>query len=131
MTTWADLKRYIEANYKVQQSAENLIRMSFSLPDLRSQTVFVWRLSLMDGDEAWVQLESPVGKSGEVDLATALEATKDLVCGGLALAGEFVVVRHAAPIANLDPNEFDRPLELVTRAADALERTLNDGADRY
>jgi hypothetical protein len=41
-----------------------------------------------------------------------------------------LTIRHAVPLANLNINEFERPLSLVTNTADQLERQLT-GADEY
>jgi hypothetical protein len=38
-----------------------------------------------------------------------------------------LIYRHAVPLANLDVNEFERPLELVTLAADRLEHSISGG----
>jgi hypothetical protein len=47
-----------------------------------------------------------------------------LLVGGLIRRMEFLVVVHAAPLATLDAPDLARPLELVARSADRLERAL-------
>lgn len=130
MATWAVLKNYILGNYKVAHDDENVIKLVFDVGDLRSQAVFLWRASLMNGDEDWVQVESPIGSLADIDLRQALSLTEGMVCGGLSLARDLVVVRHAVPLTNLDINEIERPLILVTTTADRLEKQLL-GGDSY
>ena len=84
----------------------------------------------MDGDEEWIEIESPIGRFGEISLADALEKTSNMVCGNLGKTGDHVTLVHSAPIENLDVNEFERPLRLIVTSADRLERELT-GADRY
>jgi hypothetical protein len=45
-----------------------------------------------------------------------------MVCGGLAIYGEFLAIRDALPLANMQINELERPLRLITATADALEK---------
>ena len=49
------------------------------------------------------------------------------VCGGIAAMGDLVTVRHSVPLLNLDINEFERPLGLVTGTADRLEQQFQGG----
>jgi hypothetical protein len=131
MATWSDLVVYVRANYRVAEEKPNMLHMVFDTGNLRSQMVFLWRQSLMDGQEEWVQIESPFAEVGSVDLRRALEEVGGVVCGGAAINGGHLLVRHAVPLANLNINEFERPLGLVTTTADRLERELDGGGDRY
>ena len=53
-----------------------------------------------------------------------------MVCGGVAVINDVVIFRHSVPLANLDVNEFERPLHLVTMAADYLETQVT-GLDQF
>ncbi|MFE9655196.1 hypothetical protein [Micromonospora sp. NPDC006431] len=130
MATWADLTRYVRSNYKIADERPNLIKLVFETGNLRSQAVLLWHLTLADGEEEWVQIESFFGEVGSVDLVQALQEVGNTVCGGMAVAGDMLTFRHAVPLLNLNINEFERPLALVTSTADRLERILT-GADRY
>jgi hypothetical protein len=130
MATWSDLSAYIHSNYKVAESDDRRIKLVFETGSLRSQVVMIWYLTLNDGKEAWIQVESPFGELGSVDLTQALQAISSTVCGGLALVGNLVTFRHAVPLENLNINEIEAPLALVTTTADQLERALT-GGDRF
>jgi hypothetical protein len=130
MATWSDLVGYVRANYRVAEEKPNMLQMVFDTGNLRSQLVFLWRQTLMGGEEEWVQIESPFAKVGSVDLQRALEEVGGVVCGGAAIDSGHLLIRHAVPLGNLNINEFERPLHLVTTTADHLEREL-DGSDRY
>ena|SRR5579871_3069225 len=127
MATWSALTDYVRANYKISEEARDSLKLIFNVGDLRTQVVFLWRMNLLDGTEEWVQIESPFGRLGSVDLLGAIQAMRDTVCGGIGCVGEFVTVRHAAPLLNLDINELERPLLLVTTTADQLERQYQGG----
>jgi hypothetical protein len=130
MTTWNDLVGYVHANYKITDESHNMIKLVFDTGNMRSQVVIVWHLTLGDGSEEWVQIESPFGEVGSVNLAAALQQIGNTVCGGLAQAGNLVTFRHSLPLENLNINEFESPLALVTTTADNLERQLT-GGDRF
>jgi hypothetical protein len=103
------------------------MRLVFGVGDLRSQIVFLWRMSLLDETEDWVQIESPFGRLDSVDLRGAIDSIGNTVCGGIAAWNEFATIRHSVPLLNLDINEFERPLVLVTTTADRLERQFQGG----
>ena len=130
MATWADLASYVRANYKISEERPDRIKLVFDLGDMRSQLVVLWRLTLANDTEEWVQIESPIGDVNSVDVARALKQVSSTVCGGLAQFGDLVTFRHSVPLLNLNINEFERPLLLVTATADDLERSLV-GGDSY
>jgi hypothetical protein len=130
MATWSDVVQYIKSHYRISEEQPDMIKMVFDTGDLRSQVVFIWRQTLAGGEEEWVQIESPFGELGSVDLGRALAEVGSTVCGGMAQFANVVTIRHALPLENLNLNEFERPLALVTNTADAIERKLV-GGDRY
>jgi hypothetical protein len=117
----------MRANYKISDEQDGSMKLIFDVGNLRSQVVILWRMSLLDGEEEWVQIESPFGRLDSVDLRGAVEALRDTVCGGIGAWGELATVRHAMPLLNLDINELERPLLLVTGTADRLEREFQGG----
>jgi len=130
MATWNDVVGYVRGNYKIADERPNMVKLIFDTGNLRSQVVILWYVTLSNGSEEWVQIESPFGELGTVNLAHALQQIADTVCGGMALVGNLVTFRHALPLENLNINEFERPLALVTTTADNLERSLT-GGDQY
>ena len=129
MATWPELKDYVRSHYKVADEQSDLLKMIFNTEGLRSQVVLLARQSLMQGTEDWVLIESPIGEASKMDLRLALEKVGQTVCGGAGLIGSLVTIRHAVPLANLDINEFERPMELITTTADRLEKQLVGGDD--
>jgi hypothetical protein len=130
MTTWQELAGYVRSNYKITDEQPDIIKLIFETANLRSQVVILGRQNLLDGEEEWLQIMSPIADLASVNLQGALEAVGDVVCGGLAIVGELLVLRHAVPLLNLNINEFERPLVLVTMTADRLEHELA-GGDKY
>ncbi|SRR6266496_2054198 len=130
MATWSDLVGYVRSNYKVSDERPGMVKMVFETENLRSQVVLLWHHTLMDGNEEWLQIESPFAQLGSVNLQQALEEVGRTVCGGAAVVFDLVTIRHAVPLANLNINEFERPLTLVTTTADYLEQKLI-GGDKY
>lgn len=130
MTTWNDLVGYIKQNYKVNKEDPGILSMTFETQDMRSQVVIVSRATLGDNNEEWVTIESAIGEFGQVDLEALVREVGTYVCGGVASTTDFVTLRHSAPIADMNTDEFERPLALVTLSADRLEKVLV-GADRF
>ena len=59
-------------------------------------------------EESIAEIEEDVGKTkgelGSLDLAAALQAVGNTVCGGMALFGNLVTFRHSLPLDNLNIN---------------------------
>jgi hypothetical protein len=130
MATWYDIVNYVRSHYKIADEDSNMVKLLFNTEGLRSQVVFLWRNALLDGEEDWLQIESPFAQLDSANLQQVLEEVGKVVCGGAALNGNYVTIRHAVPLANVDTNEFERPLILVTTTADRLEKQLI-GGDAY
>src|SRR4051794_21089589 len=121
MATWDDLNRYIHSNYKVASERPGAMTLVFDMPGGRSQ-LLLHHEKLLNDTEEWVILESPFAQARNVSLQKALEVAGNIVCGGAAIRGEHVVLRHSVPLATLD--ESERPLTLVTSTADRLEERV-------
>ena len=130
MASWYGLVDYIRQNYKIAEELPDGIKLVFELDRGRSQVVLLWRQKLMDGEEEWIQVESPCAEVGKVSLQRLLEELVNMVCGGAAIVGNHVIVRNSMPLADMNVAEFERPLQLVTYTADRLEQQLF-GGDRY
>ena len=130
MATWDDLARYVRSTYRVGDERPGMMTLVFDLGNERSQLVALYREVLYGGTEEWALIESPLAEVGAVSLQRVLEEVGNTVCGGAAARGQYVVLRHAVPLANLDVNEFERPLALVMTTADTLEAQLF-GGDKY
>lgn len=127
MATWDQLKEYIHTNYKANEISPRALELLFSTTETRSQTVYVTSLEGPQG-EHWASIDSAIGREDAIDIARALRMVGDIVCGGLAhlfVQGEDLIsIRHVVPLEALDADEFDRPLLMVTAAADEFERQL-------
>jgi hypothetical protein len=145
MARWADLVQFIRRNYEVVRLAEEEIRIRIRYgEDLddegRAQIVIITR-DLLDttqseiadenGKTEWAQIVTPFAQVGQVDLEWVLSDLGDTtVVGGAAVMGDYVVLRHTVPLANLDLNEFVGPLELVAGSGEWLEKRFT-GRDDY
>lgn len=135
MTTWAALGAFMRREYEIIGDEPDEITILFRYRGddddrpPRSQTVVVVR-ELLYRREEWVQIASPFARVGDVNLRQVLEEVGNtMVVGGVAIVGDFVMLRHSVPLINLDLNEFVDPLALVTRSADRIERRFVGGDD--
>jgi hypothetical protein len=126
MTTWAHLRGYIENNYKIAADDGDRLSLLCNVGDMRSQLLIVYSVEQKDGTE-WFFIESGIGKVGQVDLLDAARTINGLVCGALAVSGDYVIVRHSAPVADLNAEEFEKPFWSIAHTADELERRLVGG----
>ena len=136
MADWGDLVAYIRQTYDVirYEPDEVRIRVSFARdPEdiLGRRQIMVVAHEILDQKEDWVQIATPFARVQEVDLHEVLtEVGNTIVVGGVALMGDYLVLRHSLPLINLDINEFTDPLDLVASGAEELERRFT-GRDEY
>lgn len=135
MTSWRDLATFIRQQYKVvrDEPDELRIRIRFQSDpeeEERTQIVVIAR-EVLDRRDEWIQIATPFARVDEVDVVGVLaEVGNTTVVGGVVVMGDFLVLRHSLPLANLDLNEFVDPLALVTSSAELLEEQLT-GRDDY
>lgn len=130
MARWRNLTAYVGEKYKIAYDKPSTMGLYFNTGDGRSQMVVLSYKELADDNEEWVQIESPVAKMSEVNATKALELAEDLVCGGLAKSGDYLVFRHSVPLADMSVEEFESPFRLVIGSADGLEKELTAGGDQ-
>jgi hypothetical protein len=130
MATWNDVVSYLNSKYKCKQESTTMLSLHFGTIEDRSQLV-------------WVQLvgNDKIGEFGLVSSAVGtvkdfnkLEAycreAEEYVLGGIVIEGDHIMIRDSFPLLNLDVNELDAPLLLITAAADQIERKIT-GNDAY
>lgn len=125
-TTWIDLIGYVRVRYEIFQQSENVLRFHLPTTGDRTQRVAVHHVPADD----WIVIESAVGRADDMDLRRLLELAGESNIGGIVVAEGVALLRHAANLADLSLDGFDRPFRLVTEAADALEHKLT-GADHF
>lgn len=129
MASWNELRSFVQNTYKVSEDRGEMLSMIFSTGE-RSQLVLVGLAKNQNTGEEWVQISSPIGKLANVNLEAAGRAAFDWLCGGVVVINDMVYLHHAAPLANLDTNEFVRPLTVIVDGADQIEAALT-GADEF
>ena len=130
MATWSDLVAFVRTEYRVVKIEPDEIRIEVEFDDERRQIVIMQR-EILDHREEWVQIASPCGRIADVNLPALLDHLGSAaVVGGAVIMGDYVVLRHSLPLANLDINEFVDPMSLIAGTADELEEIFT-GGDGY
>jgi hypothetical protein len=127
MANWEQFHAFIKSNYIVQDDSGNVLTLVFEVNGGRSQIIVLERQSFKSSDSDWVTVSSPVGKVANINLTLALRKANGYVVGGLTIEDDFLLVRHSAPLANLDANEIVEPMLTLARVADQLEAGLVGG----
>jgi hypothetical protein len=136
LANWGDLVSYIRISYDVIRYEPDQVRIRVSFGEdeedlLGRRQIMVVAHEVLDQKEDWVQIATPFALVGQVDLREVLTEVGDtIVVGGVAVMGDYLVLRHSLPLINLDINEFTDPLALVASGAEQLERRFT-GRDDY
>lgn len=129
MADWNALRGYIKSNYKIAEDGLDSLKLVFDVDGSRTQAVRITKM----GDSGWAEISTAVCREDEISPRDALLRNGKMIVGGLALqpASGLVIFRHAFPLANLDPDEFEEPLLLAVNYGDRLERELSGGGDLW
>lgn len=146
MATWEDLHSYVVVRYEIVRQTADELRFRLPTTGDRTQLVVVKRVredatqpgvevtdaaaAVADPDQEWVQIESPVARLGDVDLAQALALAGPSVVGGLAAEEGVLVYRHSIPLRPAALDGFEFPFRQVVHLADELEHALT-GRDEH
>lgn len=130
MASWDDLMSFVRVRYEIMRQQEDG-ELWFNLPTTgeRTQLVAVRQATGADGDP-WVEITSPVGKAGDLDLVRLLALAGEAEAGGVVSVDGVVLFRHSIPLDDTAADGFDRPFRLVVTMADRLEHELT-GADEH
>ncbi|MFD4637024.1 hypothetical protein ACFWN2_06895 [Lentzea sp. NPDC058436] len=124
MTSWVEVINYVRLRYEVLEESDVWLRFRLDTDGARTQQVSVHHIT-DEGGSAWVELSSPVGRAGEIDLLRFLELAGESQVGGAAVVDGVALLKHVAPLEDLSVREeFERPLQLLVGRADVLEHEL-------
>lgn len=129
MATWETLRQHIYSRYQVTQEAPGVIRLLFDLGNGRSQNVFVSGKTA--GAFEYMDIWTPICHESQIAARDALIRNATMPLGALGLVPDgTIILRYSAPLKDLDVDEFEVPLEGLTRGGDMLEQELAV-ADRF
>lgn len=118
MATQQEAINYIKANYNTAPLEDGGLKLTFDLGEGRSQLAFV------EVNEVNVIYSSPFASVDDVTAKQALEANSQYSLG-MQIDGTVYVIRHVAPLADLDASEMSDGFFLVANIADLLEKQLS------
>ena len=127
MATWREVENYLSSNYQIEKIDHNVVSINFGLNDGRSQLTFISGHLLDDAEDAFVSFSSPFARVDQISPQQLANCMADTQTGSFARFGDWYVLRHNAPLGNLDANEIEWPLKWVTVMADLTERSLGLG----
>lgn len=120
MATQQEVVKYISNNLNSEQIGDETFKILYNLGNDRSQIVFIHAAS------ETINIASPFAKIEDVTPKQALKAVETYAFG-IGTTGDWYVVRHVVPIADLDESEITIGLELAAIIADELEEELVGG----
>jgi hypothetical protein len=121
MMTWTEIRAHLHAGHQVIFEAPGRV----ALARRRARLVELQEVDLVEELGApWLRIVSPVGPRAGVGTARALAHNLRLNLAALALDRDEVVLRALVPLAVLEPALLDRTLELVSKEAAGLRRSV-------
>jgi hypothetical protein len=123
MATWESLRQYIYSRYQVLEEQPGVLRMMFDVGGGRTQNVLVSGKNV--GAFEYLVIWTPICHESQISARDALVRNASMPIGSLGLVPDgTIILRHSAPLKDLEPDEFDVPLQAITQGGDMLEREL-------
>lgn len=129
MANWKSMVAHIKSKYRVLEESEGLLALRFETVDGRDQIVFFQRGG-NDKIGEWAQVTSAIANYSAKTLEAACREAHGLLCGGITIIEDKIMLSDSIPLANLDANEIEQPLMAITFFADMLERKFT-GGDKF
>jgi hypothetical protein len=127
MASWRELVGYLGSNYKIDQPDTSTISLIFDQGNGRSQAVFIFGVLLDDPELAHAAFFSAFAKVDQISPQQLAAVLSDSNLLGIAKVGDYYGYMNVSLLANLDANEIEWPMTLVTDFADERERMLGLG----
>ena len=127
MATWQDVTTVLTnaKTHKAEMVNDSLLKTLIPTSDGRTQLVWVEHVN---GDAVF---SSVVCKIDDVNLVALFKSdVLKSISYGLSSIGEHLVMRHAAPLENMDVNELAQPIVQLAIFGDILEAAIT-GQDAY
>src|SRR5690606_19585831 len=118
--SWDDLRAYARARYALEDDEAEAFSVVVGFEDQRSHKVVVRPSRAFDAP--WVELRAAVCEERAMSPEDAVRRNASLPIGGLALEDGLYLLTYRLPLERLDATEFDRPVKVLARLADELER---------
>ena len=127
MATYDAARDYLRSTYKCRELENGNLNLTFDLGGGRSQVIIVTWSGPSRQEAVCLDLHSPIGDFGAVDLERAVRMTVDYSMGGISTFAGVVTLRNSLPLENLDRNEIETPLHVLLQVADKMEQLLVGG----
>lgn len=119
MPTWGEIQEHVRGKYKLDTDNPESFSLVWAYDNKRTQKIIVRKFNAFD--QEWLAFMSAVCKSDQMSHTVALRKNFEFAVGALALDGDYIVFTYSAPLATMDPDEFELPLHVVASTADKLE----------
>lgn len=123
MPTKNEIISYLKAEHNMAENEGGSLVANYDLGNGRSQAVLVAFSG--DSGEEDIMVMSPFAKMGQVSAEKVLSTTALPIMS----SEEFYLSARVFPVANLQPEEVDYLLSIVTFHADHMEKELGLGDD--
>ena len=126
MPTWGEIQEYVRGKYKLDKDEPGWFSLVWAYDNNRRQKIIVTKFEAFN--QEWASFTSAVCKQEQMSHTVALKKNYNFAVGGLALDDQgYIIFTYSAPLATMDPDEFELPLHVVASTADKLEAEFAAG----
>lgn len=128
LKTWANVKRMLKNNFKVQDEENDILAFEFDLEkNNRSQRVFVERYISEQTKIEWISISSCVGLIDNSELDEVLAMLGDNCYGGLIKEEKRHYIRYSLLLETSSEESLLRPIYAIAELADEIEEKYTGG----
>lgn len=127
---WAEVKRFLRSNYKVDDEENDILAFLFDLENGRTQRVFVELNKAQVNATEWISISSCIGLIDETEINEVLLELGKLCFGGLIREENKHYLRYTVLLKSASEQSLLDPIEAIASIADELEEKYV-GGDQY
>lgn len=128
MATWSEIREFARSRYSVDEE-EGGLALTAAFSSGRTQKLLIRPYEAMGA--TFLEFRAAVCRLRDLPPEEALRRNITLPIGAFALVDEIYVLIYRMPTENVDPSEFELPINTLVRFADELESKYSKGGDEF
>jgi hypothetical protein len=129
MATFEEMRQYAREKYQVSGEDETGFSLLFEYENGRSQLIGCFCFEALERE--FIEFRTRVCAVQELGPHQALKLNAGFTLGALALEDGYYYLIANLMVKDMDPDEFDLPVNILAAIADELEGTYSNESDQF
>lgn len=129
MATFEEMRQYAREKYQISDEDEAGFSLLFEYENGRSQLICCFCFEALERE--FIEFRTRVCTLRELDPQQALKLNAGFTLGALTVEDGYYYLIANLMVKDMDPDEFDLPVNILAVIADELEATYSNESDQF